>query len=191
MLKKIFYSLLFLLVTGFVVNGQTTDDETMPWDQPANGKNKPKKEKKANKPPKESTNEVAPPIEADQPEKGEPAAEEPSGYSPGSGFEVGVRGGLFQVLGEIKRGAPDTASGFSNYGFAGSLRFALDHIFSLRAEFLYGKAAGNSDGLNPSLRGFTSTWMSGSLWGLINLNSLASPDKEKKLAMNLMLGAGA
>ncbi len=191
MLKKIFYSLLFLLVTGFVVNGQTTDDETMPWDQPANGKNKPKKEKKANKPPKESTNEVAPPIEADQPEKGEPAAEEPSGYSPGSGFEVGVRGGLFQVLGEIKRGAPDTASWFSNYGFAGSLRFALDHIFSLRAEFLYGKAAGNSDGLNPSLRGFTSTWMSGSLWGLINLNSLASPDKEKKLAMNLMLGAGA
>jgi len=191
MLKKIFYSLLFLLVTGFVVNGQTTDDETMPWDQPANGKYKPNKEKKANKPPKESTNEVASPFEADQPEKGESTAKEPTGYSPGSGFEVGVRGGLFQVLGEIKRGAPDTASGFSNYGFAGSLRFALDHIFSLRAEFLYGKAAGNSDGLNPSLRGFTSTWMSGSLWGLINLNSLASPDKEKKLAMNLMLGAGA
>jgi len=187
MLKKIFYSLLFLLVTGFVVNGQTTDDETMPWDQPANGKYKPNKEKKANKPPKESTNEVASPFEADQPEKGESTAKEPTGYSPGSGFEVGVRGGLFQVLGEIKRGAPDTASGFSNYGFAGSLRFALDHIFSLRAEFLYGKAAGNSDGLNPSLRGFTSTWMSGSLWGLINLNSLASPDKEKKLAMNLML----
>jgi len=47
MLKKLFYSLLFLLVTGFVVNGQTTDDEVMPWDQPVNGKNKPKKEKKS------------------------------------------------------------------------------------------------------------------------------------------------
>jgi outer membrane protein OmpA-like peptidoglycan-associated protein len=153
----------------------------MPWDQPSNGKDKSKKEKKAAKPP----------METDQPEEGASTAQQPSGYSPGSGFEVGVRGGLFQILGEIKRGAPDSAGSFSNYGFAGSLRFALDHIFSLRAEFLYGKAAGNYDGLKPSLRGFTSTWMSGSLWGLINLNSLASPDKEKKLAMNLMLGAGA
>jgi hypothetical protein len=33
--------------------------------------------------------------------------------------------------------------------------------------------------------------MSGSMWGLINLNSLASSDKDKKLAINLMVGAGA
>jgi outer membrane protein OmpA-like peptidoglycan-associated protein len=157
----------------------------MPWDQPVKGKDKPKKEKKSAKPPKE-TAEVAPPIEAENPE-----AEKPSGYASGSGFEVGIRGGLFQILGEIKRGNPDSAGGFSNYGFAGSLRFALDNIFSLRSEFLYAKAVGNSDLLSPSLRGFSSTWMSGTVWGLINVNSLASPDKEKKLAMNLMLGAGA
>lgn len=118
-------------------------------------------------------------MEVEIPETEDSATDKPSGYSPGSGFEVGLRGGLFQILGEIKRGSPDSVGGFSNYGFAGSLRFALDNIFSLRAEFLYGKAAGNSDGLNPSLRGFSSTWMSGSMWGLINLNSLASADKEK------------
>jgi outer membrane protein OmpA-like peptidoglycan-associated protein len=191
MLKKIFYSLLVLLVTSFVANSQTNDDEIMPWDQQANGKDKPKKEKKAPKPPKEKNEEVAPPMEGEMPETENPAADKPTGYSPGSGFEVGLRGGLFQILGEVKRGAPDSVGGFSNYGFAGSLRFALDNIFSLRAEFLYGKTAGNSDGLNPSLRGFTSTWMSGSMWGLINLNSLASADKEKKLAINLMVGGGA
>lgn len=184
MLKKIFYSLLFLLVTSFVANSQTTDDEIMPWDDQAKGKDKPKKEKQAAKPPKVNMEEVAPEME-------DPETDKPAGYSPGSGFEVGLRGGLFQILGEVKRGAPDSTNGFSNYGFAGSLRFALDNIFSLRAEFLYGKAAGNSDGLNPSLRGFTSTWMSGSMWGLINLNSLASADKEKKLAINLMVGGGA
>lgn len=107
------------------------------------------------------------------------------------GLEIGLRGGLFQILGEIQRGSPNTVGGFSNYGFTGSLRFALDNIFSLRAEFLSAKAAGNSDGLNPSLRGFTSSWMSGSMWGLINLHSLASADKEKKLGINLMVGAGA
>ena len=185
MLKKIFYSLLVLLVTSFVANSQTTEDETMPWEQPTKGKDKPKKEKKAAKPPKVKNEEVAPEMEAEMPETEDPEADKPAGYSPGSGFEVGLRGGLFQILGEIKRGSPDTVGAFSNYGFAGSLRFALDNIFSLRAEFLYGKAAGNSDGLNPSLRGFTSTWMSGSLWGLINLNSLASADKEKKMAINL------
>jgi outer membrane protein OmpA-like peptidoglycan-associated protein len=185
MLKKIIYSLLLLVVTSFIANGQTAEDESMPWDQPVKGKDKPKKEKKSAKPPKE-TAEVAPPIEAENPE-----AEKPSGYASGSGFEVGIRGGLFQILGEIKRGNPDSAGGFSNYGFAGSLRFALDNIFSLRSEFLYAKAVGNSDLLSPSLRGFSSTWMSGTVWGLINVNSLASPDKEKKLAMNLMLGAGA
>lgn len=184
MLKKIFYSLLFLLVTSFVAKSQTTDDEVMPWDDQAKGKDKPKKEKQAAKPPKVNMEEVAPEME-------DPETDKPAGYSPGSGFEVGLRGGLFQILGEVKRGAPDSTNGFSNYGFAGSLRFALDNIFSLRAEFLYGKAAGNSDGLNPSLRGFTSTWMSGSMWGLINLNSLASADKEKKLAINLMVGGGA
>jgi outer membrane protein OmpA-like peptidoglycan-associated protein len=191
MLKKIFYSLLFLLVTSFVANSQTAEDEIMPWDQQAKGKDKPKKEKKAAKPPKVKNEEVAPEMEAEVPETEDPEADKPAGYSPGSGFEVGLRGGLFQILGEIKRGSPDSIGAFSNYGFAGSLRFALDNIFSLRAEFLYGKAAGNSDGLNPSLRGFTSTWMSGSMWGLINLNSLASADKEKKLAINLMVGGGA
>jgi outer membrane protein OmpA-like peptidoglycan-associated protein len=191
MLKKIFYSLLFLLVTSFVANSQTAEDEIMPWDQQAKGKDKPKKEKKAAKPPKVKNEEVAPEMEEEVPETEDPEADKPAGYSPGSGFEVGLRGGLFQILGEIKRGSPDSIGAFSNYGFAGSLRFALDNIFSLRAEFLYGKAAGNSDGLNPSLRGFTSTWMSGSMWGLINLNSLASADKEKKLAINLMVGGGA
>ena len=191
MLKKIFYSLLVLLVTSFVANSQTTEDETMPWEQPTKGKEKPKKEKQAAKPSKVKNEEVAPEIGAETPETEDPEADKPAGYSPGSGFEVGLRGGLFQILGEIKRGSPDTVGAFSNYGFAGSLRFALDNIFSLRAEFLYGKAAGNSDGLNPSLRGFTSTWMSGTMWGLINLNSLASADKEKKLAINLMVGGGA
>jgi outer membrane protein OmpA-like peptidoglycan-associated protein len=185
MLKKIIYSLLLLVVTSFITNGQTAEDESMPWDQPVKGKDKPKKEKKSAKPPKE-TAEVAPPIEAENPE-----AEKPSGYSSGSGFEVSLRGGLFQVLGEIGRGKPEATTPFSNYGVAGSLRFALDNIFSLRSEFLYGKAAGNADNLNLSLRGFTSTWLSGTMWGLINLNSLASPDKEKKVSMNLMLGAGA
>ena len=52
MLKKIFYSLLFLIVTSFVANSQTTEDEIMPWEQQAKGKDKPKKEKKAAKPSK-------------------------------------------------------------------------------------------------------------------------------------------
>ena len=67
MLKKIIYSLLLLVVTSFITNGQTAEDESMPWDQPVKGKDKPKKEKKSANPPKE-TAEVAPPIEAENPE---------------------------------------------------------------------------------------------------------------------------
>ena len=152
MLKKIFYSLLVLLVTSLVANSQTTEDETMPWEQPTKGNDKPKKEKQAAKPPKVKNEEVAPEMEVEIPETEDPATDKPSGYSPGSGFEVGLRGGLFQILGEIKRGSPDSVGGFSNYGFSGCLSLALDNICSLRADFLYGKAAGNSAGVNPSLR---------------------------------------
>ena len=94
MLKKIFYSLLFLIVTSFVANSQTTEDEIMPWEQQAKGKDKPKKEKKAAKPPKVKNEEGAPEMEAETPETEDPEADKPAGYSPGSGFEVGLRGGM-------------------------------------------------------------------------------------------------
>ena len=86
MLKKIFYSLLVLLVTSFVANSQTTEDETMPWEQPTKGKDKPKKEKQAAKPPKVKNEEVAP-MEVEIPETEDSATDKPSGYSPGS--EIG------------------------------------------------------------------------------------------------------
>jgi outer membrane protein OmpA-like peptidoglycan-associated protein len=181
MLKKLVFSLLFVTAAGFIAIGQTADEETMPWDQPVKGK---EKQAKSAKPPKTSD------VVAPDSETGAAGGEKSSGYNAGSGFEVGIRGGLFQILGEIKRGNPDSAGGFSHYGVAGSLRVALDNIFSLRGDFLFGKTSGNSDNLKPSLRGFSSTWISGTAWGLINVNSFSAPEKEKKLAMNLMIGAG-
>ena len=171
MLKKISFSLLLQTFIGLLAIGQTVNYKLISLEEP----NKVK----------EDFSDFLPltltPL----------TTEKPIHSKLSTGLEIGLKGGLFQILGEIKRGSPNTVGGFSNYGFAGSLRFALDNIFSLRAEFLSAKAAGNSDGLNPSLRGFTSTWMSGSMWGLINLHSLASAGKEKKFGINLMVGAGA
>jgi len=169
MVRKFIFTMLVFSLFGGYLFCQTPEEEELPW-EPAKGKNKSKTE---SAPASSGTEEVA-----------------ASGYQAGSGFEVALRGGLFQILGEIPRGHPRVNGAFTNYGFGASVRIPLDNIFSLRPEFLYGSAAGNYDKAYPSLRGFTNIWISGTMWGMINLNALASPDKERKIALNLMLGAG-
>jgi hypothetical protein len=118
----------------------------------------------------------------------------PSHFKLGSGLELGLSGGLFLIEGDISRGIPesyDNLYDLTNFGNSVKLRFSLNNVFSIRSEFLYGKASGNSDGKNPSLKGFSSLWTSGTLWSLFNLNSILNPDKEKKIAINLMFGCGA
>jgi len=108
-----------------------------------------------------------------------------------SRLEFGLSGGLFLINGGIKRGNPVERLSLTNYGYSINLKFNLNNIFSLRPEFLYGMASGNADGFYPSFKGFSATWLSGTLWSLVNLNSFLAPDKEKKLSINLMFGYGA
>jgi len=108
-----------------------------------------------------------------------------------SRLEFGLSGGLFLINGGIKRGIPVERLSLTNYGYSINLKFNLNNIFSLRPEFLYGMASGNEDGFHPSLKGFSATWLSGTLWSLVNLNSFLAPEKEKKLSINLMFGYGA
>lgn len=170
MLKKISFLLLLQTFIGLLAIGQTSNYKLISFEEPNTEK--------------EGFFDLLPitlmPL----------SVEKPFNSKLSSRLEYGLSGGLFLINGGIKRGIPVENLSLTNYGYSINLRYNLNNVFSLRTEFLYGMASGNADGFSPSLIGFSSTWLSGTLWSLINLNSFSAPDKEKKISINLMFGYG-
>lgn len=112
-------------------------------------------------------------------EKTSPAKTEATNYkaTPSSMWEVGLHGGYLFATSDIH---PKTG-----YGAGIHVRKALDYIFSLRAEALYGSMEG--DYFDPD-RSFKNNWLSANIFGLISLNSLRFNKPVRPI--NLFVGAG-
>ncbi len=67
------------------------------------------------------------------------------------------------------------------------MRRALDYAFSIRLDLLYGSPKGEDAG---NVRSFESTWMSGSLQAVVNLNNLKWNPGERKTAFYAFGGIG-
>lgn len=104
-----------------------------------------------------------------------------SKYTPASMWEVGANGGYLFVAGDVPQ-QPGFGTGLS-------IRKATDYIFSLRMDILAGQAKGENTG-SPARR-FTNNWLSGTLFGIIGINSFRWDTKVKKLNLYGMVGAGA
>lgn len=113
----------------------------------------------------------------------EQATTKKSDMRPKDMFEFGIRPSYMWVGGDV------TAE--TGYGVGLHLRKSLDHIFSLRLDGQYGLNNGNNGGDNPSVRDFENTWISGTLLGVMSLNSFKSRTTQKKVAIYVMAGAGA
>lgn len=116
-------------------------------------------------------------------EKTSPAKTEETGElkaTPSNMWEIGAHGGYMFTTGDVT-----TKSG---YGGGLHLRKSLDYIFSLKGEALYGKTNGTA---YDSLRNFENTWISGTVFGMINLNSLRWNKPVRKLSIYVGGGAGA
>lgn len=99
------------------------------------------------------------------------------GATPKNMLEVGVHGGYFFYSGDVAQ----------KPGYAGGIhiRKATDYMFSLRADAMYGKASGET-----SARDFESTWISGTVFGVFNLNSLRFDKSIRPVTYYAMAGAG-
>ncbi len=94
-------------------------------------------------------------------------------------WEVGLHAGTMFSGGDIK----------SKIGVAGGVhvRKAIDHLFSLRLDLLGGMLKGES--FDPD-RNFECTWLSGTVFGIMSLNSFRFDRTVRKVNYYFMVGAG-
>jgi OOP family OmpA-OmpF porin len=111
----------------------------------------------------------------------ESAAAKPSLPTPKSMFEVGLNGGFTYMGGDVKP--------LPSYAVGLHFRKALDYVFSLRGDFIYGELKG-ADDPGVSLREFNANWMSGSLLGVISLNSMNWNKSVRPVNLYAMAGVG-
>ena len=108
--------------------------------------------------------------------------------------EVGVHGGLMFVAGDV---GSNSGIGGGGYGIGIHVRKALDHIFSIRLDADFGKASGEekrplthwSTG-NDIFNGYQTSWMSGTVNGVITLNNMRFDKPVRKVNLYVVLGAG-
>jgi OmpA-OmpF porin, OOP family len=118
-------------------------------------------------------------------EKPEASPEKTGGSSfaiPKNMFEIGLNGGATIIGGDV--------TPMPSYGAGLHIRKSLDYVFSLRADFLYADLKGENPATNV-LREYNTTWMSGTVFGVMNLNSLRWDKPVRKTAIYAMAGAGA
>lgn len=96
-------------------------------------------------------------------------------------FEFGLNGGV-TILGSDVAPMPSYGAGFH-------IRKASDYVFSLRADFLYADLKGMNPVTNIE-REFNTTWMSGTVSGVMSLNSLRWDKPVRSTNMYVMGGAG-
>ncbi|MEY4106348.1 MAG: hypothetical protein RL181_690, partial [Bacteroidota bacterium] len=114
-------------------------------------------------------------------DESESAAPKPSLPTPKSMFEMGLNGGFTYMGGDVKA--------LPSYAVGLHFRKALDYVFSLRGDFIYGELKG-ADDPGVSLREFSANWMSGSLLGVISLNSLNWNKSVRPVNLYAMAGVG-
>lgn len=127
-------------------------------------------------------------VKAEKPEKvakEKPVKEKPqtSGLAiPKNMFEFGLNGGA-TLLGSDVTPKPSYGAGFH-------IRKAVDYVFSLRADFLYADLKGMNPVTNIE-RDFNTTWMSGTGYGVMSLNSLRWDKAVRPTNLYIMGGVGA
>lgn len=114
-------------------------------------------------------------------DESESAAPKPSLPTPKSMFEMGLNGGFTYMGGDVKA--------LPSYAVGLHFRKALDYVFSLRGDFIYGELKG-ADDQGVSDREFKANWMSGSLLGVISLNSLNWNKSVRPVNLYAMVGVG-
>lgn len=97
--------------------------------------------------------------------------------TPSNMWEIGAHGGYLFSTGDVPTN--------TGYGAGLHLRKALDYVFSLRGEAIYGKFEGM--GTDP-LRQFENQWLSATVFGIANLNSLRWNKPVRTI--NIYAGAG-
>jgi len=100
--------------------------------------------------------------------------------TPKNMFEVGIHGGHAFISGDLPYQP--------GYGAGIHVRKSLDYIFSLRGDATYAFRKGERESGNAA---FESTFIAGTLWGVISANSLRFNQSVRKLNIYGMVGIGA
>ncbi len=79
----------------------------------------------------------------------------------------------------------------AGYGVGVHFRKALDYIFSLRLDGLYGQATGDNESKSINNREFETSWLSTTAWGVMSLNNFRFTRRVHKVNYYAMAGGGA
>ncbi|MCB0578746.1 MAG: OmpA family protein [Phaeodactylibacter sp.] len=98
-------------------------------------------------------------------------------------FEVGAKAGHLFVSGDV--------SYKPGFGAGLHVRKSLDYVFSIRADGFFGKAFGEEGAVeNSSYREYETTYMAGTVFGVISANSLRWNQSVRKFNTYAMVGLG-
>ncbi|MEZ4981238.1 MAG: OmpA family protein [Saprospiraceae bacterium] len=108
----------------------------------------------------------------------------PNSYSatPKHMWEIGVHGGHFMNVGDIEFDP--------SWGAGIHIRRALDYIFSLRLDLMYGQPKGGAERAGVDIQDYTTTWISGSLLGVVSLNNLHWSRPKRNTNFYALVGGG-
>ena len=104
-------------------------------------------------------------------------------FTPKDQWEIGLDLGSAFVIGDLD----------ATPGFGGGLhvRKALDHVFSLRGNFLFASATNERDAVGSIPKGKSAlTWISGDAQAVITLNNLRFNKPNRKVLLNAFAGVG-
>lgn len=97
-------------------------------------------------------------------------------------IELGISPGYMFVSGDV--------SAKGGYGVGLHVRKALDYVFSVRVEGLYGKMKGDNESSPAVNRTFESKWLGGTLSGLITFNNFRFDRDKRSTNIYALVGAG-
>lgn len=103
--------------------------------------------------------------------------------TPKNMWEVGLQGGTMFISGDL-----DIEPG---YVAGAHFRKSFDYVFSLRGDFLYGNTTGSKMALGNIPWSAETQWMSGTIFGVMSLNSLRWDRPVRRTNIYAMVGAGA
>lgn len=106
-----------------------------------------------------------------------------SNAKPKDMWEIGLQGGTLFVSGDLEP-MPGYLAGVH-------FRKSLDYLFSIRGEFLYGNTKGAKTADGGVKWSSETTWMNGSILGVMSLNGLKWDRPVRKTNIYIMAGVGA
>ncbi|MCB0592924.1 MAG: OmpA family protein [Lewinellaceae bacterium] len=110
--------------------------------------------------------------------------EKNNGYpTPKDMFEIGAQAGHLFISGDVNYKP--------GYGAGLHIRKSLDYVFSIRADGFLGKASGEEGSVeNSTYREYETTYMAGTVFGVISANSLRWNQSVRKVNAYAMIGLG-